>query len=309
MLSCSDDQDTVDQGGDQLLLEQQQTIETYVADQGITATQEGDIYYQVITANPDGEAPREGDIIRIYYQIAELGGSVIDELLPDSGAPPVTYVFDTRNLLLPALDFSIANMREGEEYEFYLPTAYSYLGYSLDNVIAEEVIIRARVQLVDIVSEAELRQDENERIREYMVENTLTDADSLSGGVYYVRTQEGAADSSSPVNGNTVQVRYTGTLLDGTEFDSNLNSDSPLSFVIGGNQVIDGFELGVSQMKPGEKATLIIPSLEAYAQSQLAIPQEIIRDLYQKGLLNSLIGSQIPPFSPLRFDIELITVN
>lgn len=314
--SCSDDaSDDVGQSGNELLLEQQQTIETYLADNGITATQDGDIYYQVITENADGANPVRNDIIRIYYQIAVLDGAVIDERLADSGEPPVTYLFvgssqvTENNLLLPVLDFSIANMRTGEEYEFYLPSAYAYGGYSLANTIPENAIIRARVQLIEIVSEAQLRAEEDQRIKDYLTENGLTGADSLTNGVYYARTQEGEEGGAEANNGSSVEVRYTGTLLDGTEFDSNVDSSTPLPFVVGTNGIIDGFNIGVAQMKLGEKGTIIMPSLEAYAQSQLAFPQEIILDLYQQRLINSSLGNDIPPFSPLRFDIELVSVN
>ena len=315
LLGCADD---LENESDDLLLEQQQTIEQYIADQGITATQDGNIYYQTITANAGGETLQQGDIIRIYYQIAELDGATIDEVLASSSEPPVTYVFGTqgqslqspnRNFLLPLLDFSIAKMHVGEEYEFYLPSAYAYSSYSLEGVVPQDAIIRARIQLVDIVSIAELRAEEDEVIKDYLAENTLTEADSLEEGVYYIRTDEGTADGAPPTTGNRVQLRYTGTLLDGSEFDSNLDADSPFSFTIGGQSVIEGFEIGVSQMKQGEKGIIIMPSLAAYAQSQVAFPREIIQDLRQRGFIGSDIGSKIPPFSPLRFDVELVSVE
>ncbi|MEM9833318.1 MAG: FKBP-type peptidyl-prolyl cis-trans isomerase [Bacteroidota bacterium] len=307
--SCADDADEGNSQAEQLLREQQQTIESYLADNSINATREGDIYYEVLTENASGQAPSAGNIIRIYYRIAQLDGSLIDEHAASSTNLPVTYVFGTNNLILPALDFSIVNMRAGEEYEFYLPTAASYLGYSLANTIPENVIVRAKVQLVDIITEAELRAEEDERIKSYLEENGFSDADSLPQGVYYFRSQEGVADAAEIVNGNTAQVRYTGTLLDGTQFDSNVGSGNALPVTIGANQVIPGFEAGIAQMKEGEKGTIIIPSAQAYRESQLAFPAEIIADLFSQRLIDSPIGSEIPPFSILRFDVEVEAVN
>ncbi len=308
--SCSDDSDDAGGGrGEELLREQQQTIEDYLADNNINATRDGEIYYEVLTENPNGDAPSQGNIIRIYYQITSLDGTLVDQRLASDSVPPVTYVFGTNNLILPVLDISIANMRTGEEYEFYLPTAASYLGYSMGTTITEDIIVRARIQLVDIITTAELRAEEDEQIKTYIEQNGLADADSLSQGVYYIRTEEGAADGAEVDNGSSVEVRYTGTLLDGTEFDSNVNADAPLPFTIGGNRVIPGFEIGTSQMKLGEKGIILIPSSQAYEESQLAFPAEIIDDLFDQQLINSSIGSTIPPFSPLRFDIEVETVN
>jgi FKBP-type peptidyl-prolyl cis-trans isomerase len=60
--------------------------------------------------------------------------------------------------------------------------------------------------------------------------------------------------------GDTVTVNYTGTLEDGTKFDSSLNPGrSPFQFTLGQNRVIQGWELGVIGMKVGEKRRLTIP--------------------------------------------------
>ena len=64
-------------------------------------------------------------------------------------------------------------------------------------------------------------------------------------------------------NGDTVQVKYTGKLADGTVFDSSVGRE-PLEFTLGEGQVIPGFEKAVFGMKVGEKKTVTIPADEAY---------------------------------------------
>ncbi len=68
-------------------------------------------------------------------------------------------------------------------------------------------------------------------------------------------------------NGDTVKVHYTGTLNDGTEFDSSREGD-PLEFTLGENQVIAGFENAVIGMTPQESKTVQIPSDDAYGPRQ-----------------------------------------
>ena len=63
--------------------------------------------------------------------------------------------------------------------------------------------------------------------------------------------------------GNTVKVHYTGTLDDGTVFDSSVGGD-PLEFTIGQGQMIPGFERGVVGMELGETRTLVIAADQAY---------------------------------------------
>lgn len=63
--------------------------------------------------------------------------------------------------------------------------------------------------------------------------------------------------------GDTVKIHYTGTLADGTVFDSSAGRE-PLSFTIGGGQVIPGFEEAVMGMVRDEKKTITIPVDKAY---------------------------------------------
>lgn len=64
-------------------------------------------------------------------------------------------------------------------------------------------------------------------------------------------------------SGDTVQVHYTGTLSDGTVFDSSAGR-TPLEFTVGSGQVIRGFDEGVSGMNQGERKTINIPVEDAY---------------------------------------------
>lgn len=66
-------------------------------------------------------------------------------------------------------------------------------------------------------------------------------------------------------NGDTVKVHYTGTLEDGTQFDSSIGSD-PLRFTLGQGQLIPGFEKSVTGMAVGDKETITLPPEEAYGE-------------------------------------------
>ena len=81
--------------------------------------------------------------------------------------------------------------------------------------------------------------------------------------------------------GDQVSVHYTGTLADGTVFDSSRGLD-PLVFTLGTGQVIVGFEEAVLGMQPGEVRQTTIPSDQAYGD-------------YQDGLLFSIERGSLPP--------------
>lgn len=77
--------------------------------------------------------------------------------------------------------------------------------------------------------------------------------------------------------GDTVKVHYTGTLADGTEFDTSIGSE-PLEFTIGQGKLITGFEQAVIGMQVGESKTITIPTDQAYGQRSDDLIVEIGRD-------------------------------
>ncbi|HZD24865.1 MAG TPA: peptidylprolyl isomerase [Alphaproteobacteria bacterium] len=83
--------------------------------------------------------------------------------------------------------------------------------------------------------------------------------------------------SAAAKSGDTVAVHYTGTLSDGSEFDSSAGGE-PISFTIGEGQVISGFEEAVVGMNPGEAKDITIPAEEAYGERRPELVQQVGRD-------------------------------
>ena len=79
---------------------------------------------------------------------------------------------------------------------------------------------------------------------------------------------------STVENGNTVTVHYTGTLNNGTQFDSS-RSREPLVFQVGDGQVIAGFDNAVLGMEIGESKTFTVPANEAYGLKNEDAIQEV----------------------------------
>jgi len=81
---------------------------------------------------------------------------------------------------------------------------------------------------------------------------------------------------SEAKSGDTVRIHYTGTLTDGTTFDSSEGRD-PLEFTLGGGQIIPGLEREIFGMKVGDKKTVTAVADEAYGQPDPAAMQEVPR--------------------------------
>lgn len=117
-----------------------------------------------------------------------------------------------------------------------------------------------------------------------------------SGGGNFTKTASGleyedlvVGTGASPTPGKSVKVHYTGTLLDGTKFDSSVDRGTPFDFTIGQGQVIKGWDEGVMSMKVGGKRRLRIPANLGY------------------GAMGS--PPKIPGGATLMFDVELLGVN
>ena len=73
------------------------------------------------------------------------------------------------------------------------------------------------------------------------------------------------ASTPTVAAGDTIEVYYTGTLTNGTVFDSNVGQQ-PLQFTVGSGQVIEGFDQGVIGMKLNQTKTITIPANQAYGE-------------------------------------------
>jgi FKBP-type peptidyl-prolyl cis-trans isomerase 2 len=114
---------------------------------------------------------------------------------------------------------------------------------------------------------------------------------------------------SQPKDGETVKVHYTGTLADGTQFDSSVGGE-PLEFVMGGGQLIPGFEKAVGEMSVGDKSTVTIVADEAYGPRYDELLQEVPRNLLPDSieLVEGLaLQGQAPDGHPMRYTVVSFT--
>ena len=110
---------------------------------------------------------------------------------------------------------------------------------------------------------------------------------TTASGLQYTDDQQGTGAAAKA--GDTVEVHYTGTLKDGTKFDSSRDRGKPFSFHLGVGRVIKGWDEGVAGMKVGGKRTLVIPANLGYGT---------------RGVPNL-----IPPNAELRFEVELLSIK
>ncbi len=97
-------------------------------------------------------------------------------------------------------------------------------------------------------------------------------------------------------SGDTVRIHYTGTLDDGTQFDSSSGRD-PLEFSLGGGQVIPGFDAAVDGMHVGESKSVTIAPEDAYGERHEQLVQQVPRDILPEDM-EPAVGMQLQSQSP-----------
>ncbi|RMG72366.1 MAG: peptidylprolyl isomerase [Bacteroidetes bacterium] len=141
--------------------------------------------------------------------------------------------------------------------------------------------------LMGISCSDNLTFDEQAALDQQLIEQYAAD-NNLSGyftanGVYIVMQDEGVGDET-PGFGSAIEIIYTGTLLDGTEFDSSNGFPTVLNV----SRLIRGWQEGLAEFKRESAGIMLIPSAMGYGP---------------RG------QGEIPPNAVLRFDIELLNFN
>ena len=133
------------------------------------------------------------------------------------------------------------------------------------------------------VKENKMQESEEVQIENYIKKNAIKVDFKSNSGLRFILNQE-ANEGMSLNEGMSVKVKYSGRLLNDKQFDAG-----SFNFVLGIGQVITGFDEGIAKLKVGEKGTLIFPSSIGYGAAGA--------------------GSDIPPNSPLIFEIEVLAAR
>lgn len=250
------------------------------------------------TAKGSGKKPKEGDVVKVHFKVSELDGKTFFSSF-EQGEPmrwEAGKIFDN-----PGATEALNLMSVGGKATAIVPSSIGFGGQGRSQMVAPFTTLIYNFEIVSFQTKAEYDKevekekreaeamsakaqgDELGKLAQYIKNNKIT-AKPTASGLYYLETIAGTGEK--PVPGKTVSVHYTGTLLDGTKFDSSVDRGQPFEFVLGQGQVIQGWDEGIAMMKKGGKAKLIIPSAIAYG------PQ---------GRMPT-----IPPSATLIFDVELI---
>jgi len=186
---------------------------------------------------------------------------------------------DSATFVIRADSFLIRNARLTQLPSFVTDKSKMIFYVKLHNVQTLE-----ELQQEEAEKKAQAEKNEKQIIANYIQENHIA-IEPSSTGVYFILRKQGHGKKAEI--GKMVKVHYIGKFLDGTKFDSSYDRDQPARFQLGMGNVIDGWDEAIQKMHVGDEATLIIPSSMGYKTGR----------------------AQIPPYTPLLFEVKLIDVN
>jgi len=279
---------------------EEETLKKYLDDNKITVAPLISGLYYVETLKGNGAKIDTGSWVKVHFSVGLTDGKQIFSTQERGEA--MEFECGT-NFDTPGFEEGITKMLKGGKAILIAPSHIAFGDKGRGAMIPPYATVIYNVEIVDVKSKAEHEKEvgekkkaetakletnkrqEGERMNKYLAEHKITVKPTASG-LYYMEKVKGTGTKA--VAGKKVKVHYTGTLLDGTKFDSSRDRDQPFEFTLGQGQVIKGWDEGIAMMNVGGKAILVIPSVIAYGE----------RDM-----------GTIPPYSTLVFDVELLGVE
>ncbi len=283
-----------------LIKKEQDELVKYLTDKKITVQPAESGLYFIETVAGKGLAIDTGMWVSVHFKVLLIDGKQLFSSY-DRGEP-ITFEYGKR-FDTPGVEQAIGMMKKGGKAMAIVPSKIAFGETGRGSVVPPFATMIYELEIVNVQTRAEhdkAAAEEKKKAQEKLMKNKIEEAASLgkylkeknitakptASGIYYIERVKGTGTKAAA--GKLVKVHYTGTLLNGTKFDSSRDKNQPYEFTLGQGQVIKGWDEGIELMNVGGKATLIIPSNMAYGE----------RD---KGT--------IPPYSTLVFEVELMDVK
>ena len=286
---------------EQMKAEEQLALSSFIEANQATINQKASGLIMVEEKVGKGALPKEGDVLKLNFSVGTLDGQMLFSTFERNEPMDVTFgeQFDTQGF-----DEGIGYIKKGGRSKLIVPSNLAFDSLGRGQIVAPYTTLVYDVEVLNIRSKEEVareneqkmkaeaakaeqaKQQESAKITGYLQKNGIT-VQPTASGLYYIETEAGTGTQAAA--GKEVNVHYTLYNIDGKKLQSSLDSGQPFKFTLGQGQVIQGWDEGIALMKAGGKATLVLPSSLAYGATQR--------------------GEDIPPYSPLVFEVQLIEVS
>ena len=247
-----------------------------------------------------GKPAKMGEYIDFDFLMCAPNG---DTIMNSFGIEPVEIQYG-EEFLSKGFNEALGLVPNGGTLRFVIPSALAfdtagYEQYILPytplvvllkmNSVMDQASYEKHQAALEAEKEAERERklaSERKAIADFIRTNSITETPTESG-LYIIRQEEGTGKVAQW--GDEVSVHYILSTLDGKEVESSYDYDQPISFGIGNGEMVPAIEEALMTMAPGAKVTLVTPSELAFGEFDL--------------------GDMLPPFSPLKIELELVSVK
>ena len=268
----------------------QADIETYRVSKGLSGTLTSSGLYFVTTK------PGTTTVVADYKQELEFNyklyvlsrstsnTAVVTDTLRDAAfAVTPTFIPLFAGALKAGLEEGLLRMHEGEQAILLMPSKLAFGDViSADKTVPPNSPVRFDVTLRRV-------RTEDQQINEYIAANKLVVTETTKSGLRFIKLA-GNTTGDSIKTGQTITLNYAGKLLRATAGFTGGTGDVKMA---GTTKYISGIEEGLAKLRVGEKATIIFPSSLGYGSVGLSQEKKYV----------------VPPYSPLRYDIEVVSVK
>lgn len=262
-----------------------------------TLTESGII---IMEKSGKGKMAKMGDYVDFDFTMCSPSG---DTIMNSFGVEAVEMQFGEEFISEGFME-AIGMVPEGGTMRFVIPSelAFDSAGYEhyimpytplvvrmKMNHVMDKAAYEKRQAALEAEKEAErnrLMALEDKKIADYILANGITET-STESGLYILRQEEGEGDVAQW--GDEVGVHYVLKNLNDEQLESSYDYERPMYFKVGGGEMIPAIEEAVMTMAPGARVTLITPSSLAFGEYDL--------------------GETLPPYSPLKIELELVEVK
>ena len=189
-----------------------------------------------------GVQAEPGDIVKVHY-VGKLDNDSVFDSSRERGEP-LNFKLGVGQVI-KGWEEGIAYMREGDKAKFIIPPGLAY-GENSPGIIPPNSTLTFDVELLSVVKPT----------KPFNVAGK--DTTTYPSGLKMIKLNSVPTGTQAKEE-KTVTVHYTGFLPDGKVFDSSVDRGEPITFPLGTGKVIKGWDEGISYLKVGEKARLIIP--------------------------------------------------
>ena len=289
--------------------------------EGYTRAENG-LHYKFFNHTEGGATPKIGDFLLLNYQfkLQSKDSVLMDSKANSSDGSGFAEINLQRSTFSGSLEDGIMMLSKGDSASFIISADSFFLktmgmnelpkfvnkgdflqaNMKVGEIMTKDVVDARRQKQMEErqVKMQELASQEQPALDKYLADNKITTKANESGLILIMQKK---GTGPSPKKGDMVEVNYVGMLLDGTVFDTSIESVAkekntfnpqrpyePIKFPLGQGQVIPGWDEGLALLNKGAKAKFIIPSKIGYGENA---------------------AGPIPPFSTLVFEVELVNFS